>query len=1084
MMKKRILAILLACFMIVSVMPFSAFAENADHDHVESTQQTCPGAGEKHSGALCTNPEKVKEVKGPCDGYDYVIYKCECGDYFASDFKDSENGEHTWDEDATVEPTCTEAGKKVCSACETEEEIPATGHSFENGKCTVCDAIENAEDCGEGNHVYVAPPAIKEEPSCTKNGVAVYTCDNCGKEKEVTIVAHEHKIEEVEAKEATCTEKGNIAYSYCTVCEIKFVDGEIYEESVEIEVIDHTWDEVVTKEPTCEEKGLKELTCSVCGVKDEVELDPAHAWAELEPTDATCTGFGHEGGKVCTACGEYEFYSVIPPKGHDCGYENKEDHPDYPSLEREICTEEIVFEYVCVTCENEVKEVVVAADVCDYEFVVVEAPTCNTTGLKAYQCSVCGNIDEDGETEELPIDKNEHKYEEVENVGNAPTCTEDGDRLLKCVYCEDVKSETVPALGHSWDEGSVTDDATCTEDGEKTFTCEACGETKSETVAAPGHKLDKETVDATCAADGYVRTFCENCDYEEIETKEGSKLSTELGKLYSMEDVEAVHKNIMLISEVTGSCTVAGIIVYRCDDCGVQVFVREEGTGKGHTLPENYDCTVEVKCEKCGDTVPANEEHNFEVVTEATCEESGEEKCSVCGATNVIDALGHTDDIVLEAVEPTCTETGLTEGKKCSVCEKITVEQEVVSALGHNHDNNVLDSDDADCVNFGYQHKICTVCGDEYIDSYVPALGHEEVVDEAVDATCTETGLTEGKHCSVCEKITVEQEVVDKVAHKDADGEFTSSCKNTGEERICEVCGTSNTSEHNIDTVIVGATCKDFGYIIEVCVDCGEIISSEVNDETLDHTWAPVFAGDPDYVSGVRAEKCSVCGKYREVGKFVDFSFDIDNAVKSGAGYADSSLVSVTVNIDADSLELWGTRFLVLYNENYMEFVGAEFVSDKFTSNTRANAINGIVSITATTANAEGTEAINELVDGKEALVVLTFRVTRDIEESGLYGDVYDVWFGFGNFEVLNNVGDEFEANGETEHIIIGSFLDVNDDGDVNLADALYAYEIMINGEYSVAADVDKDGAVTPKDLNDLYDYLTKVKDYSDMIVA
>ena len=37
---------------------------------------------------------------------------------------------------------------------------------------------------------------------------------------------------------------------------------------------------------------------------------------------------------------------------------------------------------------------------------------------------------------------------------------------------------------------------------------------------------------------------------------------------------------------------------------------------------------------------------------------------------------------------------------------------------------------------------------------------HTEVVDEAIAATCTEPGLTEGKHCSVCRKILVAQETV------------------------------------------------------------------------------------------------------------------------------------------------------------------------------------------------------------------------------------------------------------------------------------------------------------------------------------
>ena len=47
----------------------------------------------------------------------------------------------------------------------------------------------------------------------------------------------------------------------------------------------------------------------------------------------------------------------------------------------------------------------------------------------------------------------------------------------------------------------------------------------------------------------------------------------------------------------------------------------------------------------------------------------------------------------------------------------------------------------------------------------VEALGHTEVTDAAVAPTCTATGLTEGKHCSICNIPIIVQEVLSKAEH-------------------------------------------------------------------------------------------------------------------------------------------------------------------------------------------------------------------------------------------------------------------------------------------------------------------------------
>ena len=77
------------------------------------------------------------------------------------------------------------------------------------------------------------------------------------------------------------------------------------------------------------------------------------------------------------------------------------------------------------------------------------------------------------------------------------------------------------------------------------------------------------------------------------------------------------------------------------------------------------------------------------------------------------------------------------------------------------------------CTEKGYTTYTCAICEDSYVADEVAALGHDLVTDAGVAVTCTESGLTEGKHCSRCD-YKIERQAIAALGHVWDEGKVTT----------------------------------------------------------------------------------------------------------------------------------------------------------------------------------------------------------------------------------------------------------------------------------------------------------------------
>ena len=306
------------------------------------------------------------------------------------------------------------------------------------------------------------------------------------------------------------------------------------------------------------------------------------------------------------------------------------------------------------------------------------------------------------------------------------TCTKEGSKNLVCKDCgEIVTTSIITFANHTEGSWEVVEESSCYQAGTKVLKCSICDmvlETSALELANHTIVVDEEVL-ATCDKDGLTKgSHCSVCE----------------AVLEKQEVVKAKGHKYAINDEKSNDST----LYYECSVCG-DFYTKENPNNecKNHTesdwiIDKNPTCTLQgamhKECTNCGlelvrENIPADDHvtSDWIIDVESTCIENGHKHkiCEICGETveeEKIALSSHKEEIIPE-VSPKCTETGLTAGIKCSVCDKIIKAQEVVQETGHSHKLTYTKPSTKE--EEGYMEYTCEACGDSY-KKIIPVIGN------------------------------------------------------------------------------------------------------------------------------------------------------------------------------------------------------------------------------------------------------------------------------------------------------------------------------------------------------------------------